>query len=127
MDYVRCLLLLRFQKNSHRVFFLSFFIKKRFRVPGSRLVARVKRNFPKGNWEIGNWGRSKYQIFNQGMSATALSGFRRLVRASKKAFRGDAYALKNASVALKAEFEKNKLVADKNELGEILRANDKNE
>jgi hypothetical protein len=99
-----------FKKNSHRS------LKKRLK------VARVKRNFPKveSGKEIGKLGQ-KYQIFNQGMSAAALSGFRRLVRASKKAFRGDAYALKNASVALKAEFGKNKLVTDKNELGEILR------
>lgn len=51
------------------------------------------------------------------MSAAALSGFRRLVRASKKAFRGDAYALKNASITLKAEFGKYKTVTNKEELG----------
>jgi hypothetical protein len=53
------------------------------------------------------------------MSAPAISGFRRLFRASRKAFRGDTYALKNASVALKAEFAKNRMVTDKNELGEL--------
>lgn len=50
------------------------------------------------------------------MSA-AISGFRRILRASKITFKSDTYALQNAAVTLKQEFRKNKDVTDEAMLG----------
>ena len=45
------------------------------------------------------------------MSA-AISGFRRILRASKITFKNDTYAIQNAAITLKQEFRKNKDITD---------------
>ena len=47
----------------------------------------------------------------------AISGFRRLLRASRVAFKGDEYAVKQASITLKEEFLKHKHESDPAEIG----------
>jgi hypothetical protein len=47
----------------------------------------------------------------------AISGFRRLLRASRIAFKGDEYALRQASITLKEEFWKHKHETDATEIG----------
>jgi hypothetical protein len=49
-----------------------------------------------------------------------LGGYRRLLRASRQAFRGDAFALSQARVALRENFAANKDVTDKAALEEML-------
>ena len=48
-----------------------------------------------------------------------LAGFRRLMRSAKLAFKGDAFALNQASLQLKDEFRKNAEVSDKNDLDDL--------
>jgi hypothetical protein len=50
------------------------------------------------------------------MSARALSGYRRLFRASRKLFQGDEIALVESSLSIRAEFEKYKFVNDVTQL-----------
>ncbi len=51
-------------------------------------------------------------------SRAVLSGYRRLLRASKAAFKADQFTLSQAFLRLNQEFKNNKHITDKNELGE---------
>lgn len=53
-----------------------------------------------------------------------LAGYRRLLRSSRLAFRGDSFALKSAADQLKIEFLKNKNITDSNALEELYKGID---
>uniref|UniRef100_A0AAV1T2Y7 Complex 1 LYR protein domain-containing protein n=1 Tax=Peronospora matthiolae TaxID=2874970 RepID=A0AAV1T2Y7_9STRA len=56
-----------------------------------------------------------------------LSGYRRLLRASRQAFRGDVYALQEARVALRENFLVNSQVRDSEELKALVKGIDEAE
>ncbi|ETP40995.1 hypothetical protein F442_11757 [Phytophthora nicotianae P10297] len=56
-----------------------------------------------------------------------LGGYRRLLRASRQAFRGDAYALQQARAALRDNFMANSQVSDKEQLDELVKGIDEAE
>ncbi|KAF4044283.1 Complex 1 protein (LYR family) [Phytophthora infestans] len=56
-----------------------------------------------------------------------LGGYRRLLRASRQAFRGDAFAMQQAHVALRDNFMVNSQVTDKEQLDELVKGIDEAE
>lgn len=56
-----------------------------------------------------------------------LGGYRRLMRASRQAFRGDAYALQQAQLALRDNFMANGQVSDREQLEELVKGIDEAE
>ncbi|OWZ15848.1 hypothetical protein PHMEG_00010439 [Phytophthora megakarya] len=56
-----------------------------------------------------------------------LGGYRRLLRASRQAFRGDVYATQQARVALRENFTANSHVSDETQLQELIKGIDEAE
>ncbi|RLN79555.1 hypothetical protein BBJ28_00012776 [Nothophytophthora sp. Chile5] len=56
-----------------------------------------------------------------------LGGYRRLLRASRQAFRGDDYALQQARVALRENFAANSAVSDQETIAELVKGIDEAE
>ncbi|KAK1941222.1 Mitochondrial zinc maintenance protein 1 [Phytophthora citrophthora] len=56
-----------------------------------------------------------------------LGGYRRLLKASRQAFRDDAYAMQQARVALRENFQANSQVNDKEQLDELVKGIDEAE
>ncbi|KAL7690333.1 putative complex 1 LYR protein [Plasmopara halstedii] len=56
-----------------------------------------------------------------------IRGYRRLLRASRQAFRGDVYALKQARMTLREHFIANRQVSDKEQLDELIKGIDEAE
>lgn len=61
------------------------------------------------------------------MRTQVLGGYRRLLRASRQAFRGDTFALQQARVALRENFEANAAVRDEAALQELVQGIDEAE
>ena len=53
-------------------------------------------------------------------TARALSGYRRLIRARNKLIQGDLRALAESKIAIRAEFNKNRVVSDPHHLEGLL-------